>query len=91
MFFGSPSRRSRRLDARERAGGVESSNEAQPQTQHVEDWRRSAQKVTRAWNAWLAAEARERSIRYRAYVAALADEELAAARLEQILKELLVS
>ena len=31
-------------------------------------------KVTRAWNAWLAAEVRERSIRYHKYIAALADE-----------------
>ena len=45
------------------------------QTQQLQDWRRSAQRVTRAWNAWLAAESRDRAVRYRAFVAALADEE----------------
>ena len=45
------------------------------QTQQLQDWRRSAQRVTRAWNAWLAAESRDRAIRYRVFVAALADEE----------------
>ena len=47
-------------------------------------WRRSAQRVTRAWNAWLAAERRDRSVRYRAFVAALAEEERAAAELERM-------
>jgi predicted TIM-barrel fold metal-dependent hydrolase len=54
------------------------------QTQQLQDWRRSAQRVTRAWNAWLAAERRDRAIRYRAFVAALADEERAAAEVERI-------
>jgi hypothetical protein len=42
--------------------------------------------VTREWNARLAAETRERSVRYRAYVAALADEKPAAARREHMLQ-----
>ena len=54
------------------------------QTQQLQDWRRSAQRVTRAWNAWLAAESRDRAIRYRVFVAALADEERAAAEVERM-------
>ena len=52
------------------------------QTRQLMEWRRSAQRVTRAWNAWLAAERRDRGVRYRAFVAALADEERAAAEIE---------
>jgi hypothetical protein len=57
--------------------------ESPPQAQQPEplrEWRRSAQRVTRAWNAWLAAEGRDRDARYGDYEAALAAEELAAAR-----------
>jgi hypothetical protein len=49
------------------------------------EWRRSAQRVTRAWNAWLAAERRDRSLRYHAFVAALAEEDRAAAELERMI------
>lgn len=55
------------------------------QTQQLMEWRRSAQRVTRAWNAWLAAESRDRGVRYRAFVAALADEERAAAEIERMI------
>lgn len=51
-----------------------------PQTRELMEWRRLAQRVTRAWNAWLAADRRDRGVRYRAFVAALADEERAARR-----------
>ena len=54
------------------------------QSQQMMDWRRSAQRVTRAWNAWLAAEVRDRSARYRAFVVALADEERAAMEIERM-------
>ncbi|MGB0092082.1 MAG: hypothetical protein WBP81_06065, partial [Solirubrobacteraceae bacterium] len=37
-----------------------------------------------AWNAWLAAESRDRGVRYRAFVAALEDEERAAAEVERM-------
>ena len=47
-------------------------------------WRRSAQKVTRAWNEWLAAEGVEGDSLYRRYVAALAEEEQAAAELQHM-------
>lgn len=45
-------------------------------------WRRSAQKVKRTWNEWLAAEGAERGRLYYCYVSALAEEEQAAAELE---------
>jgi heme oxygenase len=50
------------------------------------EWRRSAQRVTRAWNAWLAADHRDRGVRYRAFVAALADEERAATEVERMIE-----
>jgi len=55
------------------------------QTQQLQHWRRSAQRVTRAWNAWLAAEPRDRAIRYRVLMGALADEEKAAAEVERMI------
>jgi hypothetical protein len=48
----------------------------------LEEWRRSAQRVTRAWNSWLAADRHERRARYQAFVSALAEEEQAAASIE---------
>ena len=53
-------------------------------TQQLVEWRRSAPRVTRAWNAWLAAESRDRALRYDVFVAALADEERAAAEVERM-------
>ena len=54
------------------------------QTEQLMEWRRSAQRVTRAWNAWLAAERRDRSARYRMFLVALADEESAAVEVERV-------
>lgn len=59
---------------------------AQRQTQQLEDWRRSAQRVTRAWNAWLAADGRDRAARYGAFVVALAEEERAAAEVRRMIE-----
>jgi predicted TIM-barrel fold metal-dependent hydrolase len=56
------------------------------QSRQLQDWRRSAQRVTRTWNAWLAAERRDRPARYRAFVAALSDEERAAAEVERMVQ-----
>jgi hypothetical protein len=55
------------------------------QTRQLMEWRRSAQRVTRAWHAWLAAERRDRGERYSALVAALAEEETAAVEVERII------
>jgi hypothetical protein len=85
MFFGSRRHRSPRDNDR----AADHSDAGLPettvqQTEPLQDWRRSAQRVTRAWNAWLAAESSDRAIRYRVFVAALADEETAAAEVERM-------
>jgi len=59
------------------------SNEVDLWPAQLQSWRESAQRVTRAWNAWLAAEGRDRTARYRALEAAVAAEERAAAELER--------
>jgi hypothetical protein len=48
-------------------------------------WRSSAQRAARAWDAWLASGGDERSVRYDAYVAALAEEEEAAEEMQRAL------
>ena len=53
------------------------------QSRQWQTWRRSAQRVTRAWNEWLAGGSRERPELYRRYISALAEEERAAAAIEQ--------
>jgi hypothetical protein len=85
VFFGSSRHRSARGNPR----AAEDSDAGIPgtslrQTQQLEEWRRSTQRVTRAWNAWLAAERRDRATRYRIFVAALADEERAAGEVERM-------
>lgn len=52
----------------------------------IETWRESEQRVTRAWNTWLASGRPERSRRYRAYEAALEDEAQAAEQVERMLQ-----
>ena len=85
MFFRSrrheSARDSPRVTAHSDAGTDETPLQ---QTQQLQEWRRSAQRVTRAWNAWLAAESRDRAIRYRVFMAALVDEERAAAEVERM-------
>jgi hypothetical protein len=49
----------------------------------IETWRAATKRVSRAWNAWLAAEGRRRAQAYAAYLDALAQEELAAARMQR--------
>jgi len=51
---------------------------AEPESVQWRTWRCDAQKATRAWNEWLAADRRERPARYLCYVSALAEEEQAA-------------
>jgi hypothetical protein len=46
-------------------------------------WWRSAQRVSRAWNEWLAADSSRRPDTYHHYLSALAAEERAAAELER--------
>ena len=85
MFF----RSRRHQSARDNPRAADGSDVAIPettlrQTEQLQEWRRSAQRVTRAWNAWLAADRGDRAIRYRVFVAALADEETAAAEVERM-------
>jgi hypothetical protein len=47
-------------------------------------WWRSAQKVSRSWNEWLAADNSRRPDIYHRYLSALAAEERAAAELERL-------
>jgi hypothetical protein len=82
MFFGS-------RKGQKSAGGVshpsgpsgsEAGNRQSPQWR---TWRCSVQNVTRAWNEWLAGGSRERPELFRRYISALAEEERAAAAIEQ--------
>jgi len=50
----------------------------------MERWRRSEQRAARTWQAWLAAEPRQRAALYCAYERALADEQRAAIELELV-------
>ena len=85
MFFRSRRRRSSQDNPRAAEhsdGGIPETTLRQ--TRQMQEWRRSAQRVTRAWNAWLAAEGRDRGARYHAFAAALAEEERAAAEVERM-------
>jgi hypothetical protein len=66
--------------------GEETSRTVQPHSEPLQDWRRSAQRVRRAWNSWLVAEQADRRDRYLAYVSALADEELRAAEVQRLMQ-----
>ena len=83
MFFGSRKRRSLGVGAS--PFGDRARNEAGAfRTPQWLAWRRSAQKVTRTWKEWLAAEGVEGDRLYRRYVAALGEEEQAAAELQRM-------
>lgn len=85
MFFRSRSRRSSQINPRAADHSDAGIPETPPrQSQQLEDRRRSAQRVTRAWNSWLAADSGDRPIRYQRFVAALADEERAASEVERM-------
>jgi hypothetical protein len=85
MFFGSRQRRLTQSSGRDSDRSDRAADETVRRAAH-ETWRGSAQRVTRAWNAWLAADRPERGGRYRAYEEALAEEERAAARVERMLE-----
>jgi hypothetical protein len=85
VFFRSKRHRSARGDSRAASQGDAGVPETiLRQTQGLQEWRRSAQRVARAWNAWLAADDQDRPIRYQMFVAALASEERAAAEVERM-------
>lgn len=66
------------------ASDLDHEQQLEPQSHPIEEWRRSAQRVTRAWNAWLAADRDDRDSCYRAVVVALAEEEEAAVEMERM-------
>jgi hypothetical protein len=85
MFF------SRRKRHRSRRGASQPSdpvgNEAVGrQSREWQAWRLSAQKVTRTWNEWLAADGRQRGASFTRHVSALTEEERAAAEIELMVK-----
>ncbi len=83
MFVGRKKRRRLAVDPSD----VSNPGESQPgerQSAQWLSWRRSAQRVTRAWNEWLAADGRDRPDIYRCYLTALAEEERAAAEVERV-------
>ena len=87
MFFGANKRPPTRSSGRDSDRGERAADETiRSQARELRSWRESAQRVTRAWNAWLAAEVPERGGRYRAYEEALAEEERAAAQVERTLQ-----
>jgi hypothetical protein len=76
----------RRARRRARINRHGSEPTAEPQSGQLDEWRRCAQRVTRAWNAWLATDGQERRAWYRAFVQALAEEERAAAEVERMMR-----
>jgi hypothetical protein len=65
----------------------DTTHEAAPQqSEQLREWRRCAQRVTRAWNPWLAAEPRDGHAWHHAFVSALADEEHAAAKAKTMIQ-----
>ena len=88
MFFGSKRRRLTRSSGRGSGRGraADGTGTVRGHAPQLRSWRESAQRVTRAWNAWLAADVPERGWRYRAYEEALAEEEQAAAQVERMLQ-----
>jgi len=60
--------------------------EAGAHSRQFDEWQRAAQRVRRAWNAWLAADGHQRRVWYGAFVQALAEEERAAAEVERLTK-----
>jgi hypothetical protein len=62
-------------------------NEAvEQQSGEWQAWRQSAQKVTRTWNEWLAAEGHQRAACYTRHISALTEEGRAAAEIELMVK-----
>jgi len=85
MFFGSKKRHGSRCGA-SRPGDPVANEPVDQQSRQWQAWRLSAQKVTRTWNEWLAADGRQRAASYSSYISALADEERAAAEIELIIQ-----
>jgi len=85
MFFRGGKRRVSGRDA-SRSSDPEANRSQLKQSEQWRSWQLCAQKVWRAWNEWLATDRRQRAELYRRYIAALAEEERAAAKLEHLIK-----
>jgi len=83
MFFAVKARR--KLAGFRDIGDPVARDTGEPRAREWLAWRRCAQRVTRAWNEWLAADIRQQPERYRRYLSALAEEERAAAEVERAL------
>lgn len=79
MFFGSNKRQGPAAERIAARSGEPSRELEQRKAKRLHAWRESAQAVRRAWRAWLAAEGHQREVRYGAYLAAVEDEQRAAA------------
>jgi hypothetical protein len=85
MFFVPRKRHGSRRGASQPSDPV--GNEAvEQQSREWQAWRLSAQKVTRTWNEWLAADGRQRAASYTRHISALTEEERAAAEIELSVK-----
>jgi hypothetical protein len=80
MFF-ARGKRHRRRGASQRID-LTGDEAIERQPRQWQAWRLSTQQVTRTWNEWLAADARQCAARYRKYISALTEEEHAACELE---------
>jgi hypothetical protein len=85
MFFGFKKTRRSRRDASQPSDPVRD-EAVEQQSRQWNAWRRSAEKVTRTWNEWLAADGRERDASYTRHISPLAEAERAAAEIELLLK-----
>ena len=83
MFFGSKKRRKSTNDASHPSDPPDNEvGKRQSWLWHA--WRRSAQKVARTWNEWLAADRCDDAEFYRRYTSALDQEERAAVEIERM-------
>jgi hypothetical protein len=80
MFFG-PRKRHRSPPGASQPSDPVGNEAVEQQSREWQAWRQSAQKVTRTWNEWLAAEGRERDASYTRHISALTEEERAAAEI----------
>jgi len=85
MFFGPRKRHRSRRGASQSSNPI-GSEPVEPESRQWHAWRLSAQKVTRTWNEWLAADGRQCAASYARYISALTEEERAAAEIELIVK-----
>ena len=85
MFFG-PRKRYRSSRGASPPSDPVGNEGVEQQSREWQAWRQSAQKVTRTWNEWLAAEGRQRAACYTRHISALTEEERAAAEIELSVK-----